>query len=220
MNESNEIHVPRAFTQARLTAEEIAVALQIMEAHAAGRTVTVSELRNHIPDMGQTRASKALRKLQERRFLLRVAYSDENGGNHQVEYILTPNGEPPVPEPIDPWEPEGRLHTVYRCFDAAGDLLYVGMTKDLQQRMKAHQARSRWWDEFDHCAEAQFIGRRAAAIAEALAIRDEAPKFNRRGVITEWATVRVEPAPRKARIWEDNEVSAPMLGRHSEGGSR
>jgi hypothetical protein len=38
-----------------------------------------------------------------------------------------------------------REHFVYRAFDAAGDLLYVGCTARLEQRAKQHRGQSAWW---------------------------------------------------------------------------
>lgn len=70
-----------------------------------------------------------------------------------------------------------RRHYVYRCFNAAGDLLHVGATSDYDARVKEYEKRP----------EVAFIGRRehptraAAFAAEREAIREQQPLWNLQG---------------------------------------
>ena len=67
---------------------------------------------------------------------------------------------------------------LYRAFDDAGDLLYVGITNNVAQRMRAHRRKSRWWPRCDYVELADFRERVDARAAERRAIRTEMPRFN------------------------------------------
>lgn len=66
---------------------------------------------------------------------------------------------------------------VYRCFDAGGHLLYVGLSKNLLGRIAKHR-RKPWWPLVDHIEEEWFDDREAAKAAEKLAIHHEGPLHN------------------------------------------
>lgn len=92
-------------------------------------------------------------------------------------------------------------HYLYRCYDADGDLLYIGCTTDVKRRISAHRrggkARaSKWLSVFmsRHEVEGPFRGRDAGRDAERKAINVEQPIFNyqeRAGVdLAAWMTRR------------------------------
>lgn len=80
-------------------------------------------------------------------------------------------------------------HVVYRAYDRAGRLLYVGMTQHLHRRMLGH-ATSAWLPFMDRLDVQHFQGYVGAAYAEARAIRAEAPLFNLRGRTERPADIR------------------------------
>ncbi len=67
---------------------------------------------------------------------------------------------------------------LYRLFDAEGVLLYIGIARNPDERMKYHIAFKRWWSEVAR-TDLEWFGDRAAALAaEAVAIREECPRYN------------------------------------------
>lgn len=72
---------------------------------------------------------------------------------------------------------------VYRLFDAAGELLYVGASRTPLRRLRAHQSGQAWWPEVDltKLQLERFPSQEEAFIAELQAIRSEHPKFNIEG---------------------------------------
>jgi len=69
--------------------------------------------------------------------------------------------------------------TLYRFFDAAGHLLYVGITSDLPTRLRTHNRLQNWWRDVVRTTLEHFDSREAARAAELVAIRDEHPRYNR-----------------------------------------
>jgi hypothetical protein len=67
---------------------------------------------------------------------------------------------------------------VYRFFDAAGALLYVGLTNNTAIRWDHHARRKPWWRDVTRKSVTWFEDRPTAARAEAQAIRAESPKWN------------------------------------------
>lgn len=67
---------------------------------------------------------------------------------------------------------------VYRYFDAAGRLLYVGRTGDALGRMLAHSKNSPWWPQVVSHVHTPFVSFREAHAEELRAIREEAPAHN------------------------------------------
>lgn len=68
---------------------------------------------------------------------------------------------------------------LYRFFDAAGDLLYVGISVSAIQRASEHRADKGWWHEVASMTVEKVPGDRAAALeAERLAILNEGPRYN------------------------------------------
>jgi predicted GIY-YIG superfamily endonuclease len=69
--------------------------------------------------------------------------------------------------------------TLYRMFDAAGSLLYVGITHQFEVRLAQHRRYSEWFSIVDHWTTESYPTRRRAKFVETAAIRAERPRFNR-----------------------------------------
>lgn len=83
--------------------------------------------------------------------------------------------------------PDARPHYLYRCYDTAGRLLYIGCTANVKRRMQGHKRclgrgnRASQWlaacmDRVE--VEGPFAGRDAGRAAERDAIQTEQPLFN------------------------------------------
>ncbi len=72
--------------------------------------------------------------------------------------------------------------TVYRLRDAAGDLLYVGMTHSAMSRLAHHSTQKPWWPDVSTVDVEHIPSRAHAADAEAEALRTENPAHNIQGV--------------------------------------
>lgn len=68
-------------------------------------------------------------------------------------------------------------HGVYRIFDEAGVIVYIGMSSQPMTRIRAHSRKS-WHREIATVKVTWFDGWLPAARAEAAAIREERPKYN------------------------------------------
>lgn len=79
-------------------------------------------------------------------------------------------------------EPFTWRHVLYRLFNAAGELLYIGITNDLNARFSWHAGRSPWWPEVADCRTDFFPSREALRAAETQAIKAEQPRYNRASV--------------------------------------
>lgn len=76
---------------------------------------------------------------------------------------------------MTPWA--GRV-VVYRCYDADGVLLYIGSSRNLEQRMATH-VRTSFWRTYVAKVRIQIAGDIfTARRIEADAIRTENPRFN------------------------------------------
>ena len=67
---------------------------------------------------------------------------------------------------------------LYRHYNAAGELLYVGITDCLSARDKQHAAKSDWHGDVRKTATKWFYTRAEARAAEAMAIVTDAPIYN------------------------------------------
>lgn len=67
---------------------------------------------------------------------------------------------------------------LYRHFDAAGALLYVGISLSAMQRLAAHKTTSHWFGKIARVDIEWHASRAASLRAEAAAIAGEAPLFN------------------------------------------
>lgn len=73
------------------------------------------------------------------------------------------------------------MTTVYRLFDAEGNLLYVGCSLTPPARFRQHEAHGRsqkWWHDVASCTFEHFETRDAALAAESRAIAGESPRWN------------------------------------------
>lgn len=71
-----------------------------------------------------------------------------------------------------------RAHALYRFYDAAGDLLYVGLTADPGTRWKTHSRQKEWWHEVTTIRVEHFPDRVSVEAAERHAIQTERPRYN------------------------------------------
>lgn len=69
-------------------------------------------------------------------------------------------------------------HYVYRAFDGADRLLYVGSTNDVEARMKSHNNSSAWAVFMARYTVEEFHSKNEADAAEARAIAEEHPRWN------------------------------------------
>jgi predicted GIY-YIG superfamily endonuclease len=67
---------------------------------------------------------------------------------------------------------------VYRPYDAAGSLLYVGVTKNFGQRWQRHAAEKPWWSQMARMTVDWYDDEAAAVRAEQDAISNERPVHN------------------------------------------
>lgn len=74
----------------------------------------------------------------------------------------------------------GRRAAVYRLYDAAGTLLYIGSAYDPDERCKAHRSRP-WWTQVARRTEEWHPHRGKAYVEELKAIAVEGAKHNRMG---------------------------------------
>ena len=71
-----------------------------------------------------------------------------------------------------------RPHYVYRAYDAAGRLLYVGCTVDVEKRLTAHRSTSQWADYMASHTVESFPDKETGRAAESAAIESEGAYFN------------------------------------------
>ena len=71
------------------------------------------------------------------------------------------------------------LTTLYRFFDATGQLLYVGITGRQSRRARDHRRHASWWDLASAATFERFAYRSVALAAEREAIAAERPIHNR-----------------------------------------
>jgi len=67
---------------------------------------------------------------------------------------------------------------LYRHFDAENNLMYVGISLNVFQRLSQHRDHSRWFGNIKRVEIEHFETREKAIIAEKNAIKTENPKFN------------------------------------------
>lgn len=77
------------------------------------------------------------------------------------------------------WEIDMDVPTsLYRLFDETVQLLYVGVSVRVEQRLHEHSRDKWWWPEVEHQVITRCATRREALELEAEAIRLERPKYN------------------------------------------
>ena len=71
-----------------------------------------------------------------------------------------------------------RMTCLYRHFDDAGNLLYVGIALSPLSRLRAHRSRAHWFDDIASITIERFSDLAAARKAERVAAATEGPRFN------------------------------------------
>jgi len=74
--------------------------------------------------------------------------------------------------------PAGGTAALYRFYNKAGELLYVGVTGNVLKRCSQHRLQSAWWFETWYMTLGWYRNRMEAFRAEADAIRTELPWHN------------------------------------------
>lgn len=71
-----------------------------------------------------------------------------------------------------------KQQSLYRHFNKAGELLYIGVSCRILQRVKEHSKHSHWWLEIARIEIEHFKDRAEVLEAEREAIKNEKPKYN------------------------------------------
>lgn len=69
-------------------------------------------------------------------------------------------------------------HVLYRIFDTAGGLLYVGATMDPGSRMRTHHLQQPWWNDAANITLEHFDTYEHLMAAESQAIATEGARYN------------------------------------------
>lgn len=69
-------------------------------------------------------------------------------------------------------------HQLYRHFDGAGNLLYIGISLNAMYRLSQHRLQSGWFDDIARMEIENFPSRAELEQAEILAIKNESPLHN------------------------------------------
>ena len=75
------------------------------------------------------------------------------------------------------------MTTLYRMFDGAGQLLYVGISSRAALRWEQHRAQKPWWEDVARVEVEHHYDRESALMAEREAILAEKPRHNIAGSI-------------------------------------
>lgn len=86
------------------------------------------------------------------------------------------------------------MTTLYRLYDEADVLLYVGVTDNLHSRMQMHGSSSPWFGDVARTETDEHASRAGALAAEAQAIANDRPLHNRRGTGSKGGSVGVDLA--------------------------
>lgn len=70
------------------------------------------------------------------------------------------------------------MTTLYRLYDNAGELLYIGIAEHWPSRMKQHAREKAWWDDVANVRLEKHDHRALAEAAEVAAIKAETPRHN------------------------------------------
>lgn len=97
---------------------------------------------------------------------------------------------------------------LYRFFDADGNLLYVGITHDLEERWGNHRRRQPWWLEVARKGHVWLETRAEAEAAEKKAHREELPRYDKTGLRT--VDGRITSARHHADPRAEQEISSAV----------
>jgi excinuclease UvrABC nuclease subunit len=70
------------------------------------------------------------------------------------------------------------MQTLYRFYDAEGSLLYVGITKFFEPRLKQHYKNAEWFFDTASVKLEHYQTRQEVERAETQAIEQESPRYN------------------------------------------
>jgi hypothetical protein len=96
-------------------------------------------------------------------------------------------------------ELETETHGLYRFWDSAGRLLYVGISVNPLSRFDQHRAEKPWWDDIASVTIERYPNRSEVLDAEREAIRSEKPAFNVTHNTSRPTRARAQSAPRGTR---------------------
>ena len=68
--------------------------------------------------------------------------------------------------------------TLYRFYDGNDELLYVGITKFFEPRLKQHYRNAEWFFDTAFVRLEHFATRQEVEMAESYAIKNENPRYN------------------------------------------
>jgi predicted GIY-YIG superfamily endonuclease len=94
-----------------------------------------------------------------------------------------------------------REHFVYRIFDEAGALLYIGCARDVDSRVEMHRSTTQTYGwtrlrfHYGHHTSEPYPTKAAARVAERAAIAAEAPLLNRQHNPKRWRRVAGQYEP-------------------------
>jgi predicted GIY-YIG superfamily endonuclease len=71
-----------------------------------------------------------------------------------------------------------KTHVLYRFFDAANQLLYVGITASPPRRFNEHRTNKEWWTQVNKITIENYSTRSGLQAAERHAITTEQPRYN------------------------------------------
>lgn len=101
------------------------------------------------------------------------------GGRRPLHRFLAADGSLTWP-PVAVQRPARPATALYRFYDGAAELLYVGVTCNPVSRFQQHQERSDWWSRASLLHAEWHDTRELAEAAEERAVNDEAPEANRK----------------------------------------
>lgn len=107
------------------------------------------------------------------------------------------------------WERMVLPHAVYRVFDATGVLLYIGCSQRIGARLAVHGNTQPWYHEIARIEVEWHPNEPHAKVAEAKAIENEKPKYNR--LIADPQKIAEEPKPARG-----DGVHCPKCGGEKE----
>ena len=77
---------------------------------------------------------------------------------------------------------DGKPSLLYRCYNAANDLMYVGVTYHISPRKSQHRKNWPWFAQVVRVDAEEYRWRRDALMAELTAIENEKPRHNFMGI--------------------------------------
>lgn len=107
---------------------------------------------------------------------------------------------------------EAERTALYRIYDEAGALLYIGITRDFGMRWQKHAAQQPWWPQVKRQVVDWYDSRPEARKAEIAAIGAEQPKHNKYDRFGAATSPEVEP-PVIARVGTCEQQGVPCRRR-------